>query len=151
MYLPICRQKSVSAMRFIVVAFLLAFSPNVTAADSGVRDIDAAAVAGVRADGATVIDIRRSDEWRATGVIPDSRLLTAFDSAGRFQTEFLEALLIETDPDDPIVLVCRSGARSAAVGRFLVERQGYSNVFNVEGGMIDWLRRDYAVDACHDC
>jgi len=34
--------------------------------------------------GTPVIDVRRADEWKKTGVIEDSHLLTFFDKRGRY-------------------------------------------------------------------
>ncbi len=39
--------------------------------------------------------------------------------------------------DEKLVLVCRSGARSAQACMFM-QQQGYDNVFNLRGGMIAW-------------
>ena len=43
----------------------------------------------------------------------------------------------ELDPDTDIVVVCHHGMRSAQVCMFL-ERQGYSRVFNLSGGVAVW-------------
>jgi rhodanese-related sulfurtransferase len=34
---------------------------------------------------------------------------------------------------------CRSGARSANAAMFLEQNHGYSNLFNLEGGILAWL------------
>ncbi|HDZ16294.1 MAG TPA: rhodanese-like domain-containing protein [Methylophaga aminisulfidivorans] len=39
--------------------------------------------------------------------------------------------------DKPVVLICRSGKRSAQVGQFL-EHVRFSNVINLDGGMNSW-------------
>lgn len=39
--------------------------------------------------------------------------------------------------DKKLVVMCRSGKRSANVVNFL-EQQGYDNAFNLEGGILDW-------------
>ncbi|MCC6722744.1 MAG: rhodanese-like domain-containing protein [Bacteroidia bacterium] len=44
---------------------------------------------------------------------------------------------IEKYRDMEIVIHCRSGARSAAATDFLT-KQGFSNVKNLVGGMLDW-------------
>lgn len=43
----------------------------------------------------------------------------------------------EIDPDEPVVLYCRSGARSGWATRQLVE-QGYTQVWNLKGGLLAW-------------
>ena len=40
--------------------------------------------------------------------------------------------------DIPVVVHCRSGARSAAVVHHLAFQLGYENVFNLEGGIEAW-------------
>ena len=42
--------------------------------------------------------------------------------------------------DADIVLHCRSGGRSGQAQRFL-EQQGYTNVTNVKGGVLDWREK----------
>lgn len=39
--------------------------------------------------------------------------------------------------DKPVVLICRSGQRSAQVGQFM-EHVGFTNVINLESGMNGW-------------
>ena len=43
----------------------------------------------------------------------------------------------EIKQDKPVVLVCRSGARSAQACMFLAQN-GYDNVYNLRGGIIGW-------------
>jgi len=43
----------------------------------------------------------------------------------------------ELDPDEPLVLYCRSGSRSAWATRQLME-QGYAKVWNLKGGILAW-------------
>ena len=50
----------------------------------------------------------------------------------------LEAKYKQLDPEDVIVLVCRSGRRSGEAAEFLVEK-GYTQVYNMVGGMLDWF------------
>ncbi len=47
--------------------------------------------------------------------------------------------LAELDRGRDLVILCRSGARSLAVARFL-EAQGYPSVANLTGGILAWQR-----------
>ncbi len=46
--------------------------------------------------------------------------------------------------DRKIVLYCRSGARSYHACRFLMQ-QGFDNVINLKGGIIDWARNGFKI------
>ena len=37
----------------------------------------------------------------------------------------------------PIIIMCKSGGRSAQVCQYLID-QGYSNIYNLKGGIINW-------------
>jgi len=43
-----------------------------------------------------------------------------------------------------VVLYCRSGARSFHACAFLMQ-QGFRNVVNLRGGIIDWARQGYEI------
>jgi rhodanese-related sulfurtransferase len=45
----------------------------------------------------------------------------------------------ELDPKRETVVICRSGGRSAQVAQYL-ERQGFSSVSNLAGGILAWSR-----------
>jgi rhodanese-related sulfurtransferase len=40
--------------------------------------------------------------------------------------------------DKPVIIHCRSGARSGRVCEFLEQNHGYNNVYNLKGGIIAW-------------
>ena len=52
----------------------------------------------------------------------------------------LGGILIETDKiskDKPVVIMCRSGKRSA-MAVMQLEAQGYTNLYNLQGGILAW-------------
>lgn len=92
------------------------------------------------AAGTTVIDIRSPQEWKETGVLPGSRLVTFFDADGNVNPHFPDRLKqIVTDPDEEVVLICRSGHRSQIVANYLSSQAGFSHVINVKSGVLGWI------------
>jgi rhodanese-related sulfurtransferase len=79
------------------------------------------------ATGATLLDVRHQEEWDA-GHAPDAVFLP-LDQLGDRYTEL--------PADQPIVVICRSGARSARATEALVGA-GY-NAVNLAGGMKAWV------------
>lgn len=76
-----------------------------------------------------VIDVRQMQEI-STGTVP---------SAEPLPLHILPAKLHELSPEEKLVMVCRSGARSAQACLFL-QQQGFSNVYNLRGGMMGWMQ-----------
>ena len=68
-------------------------------------------------------------------------------SMGRIETAYPMPLasmpmrMSELKSDKKIVIVCRSGARSAQACMFL-QQNGFDNVYNLRGGMMGWVRAD---------
>ena len=102
-------------------------------------NIDNAALAALLAKGTKIIDLRRQDEWAATGVIEGSKKLTAFDATGNFLRGFPPALAGFAGPDEAIIVICQTGNRSAAIANVLTEQAGYTKVYNVAEGIAKWI------------
>lgn len=102
-------------------------------------------------EGAKVIDIRRPEEWRETGVIPGSILLTALDEKGRVVWGFPKALEAAVGRDEPVVVICRTGNRSAIIGRMMSETAGFSRVVDAGGGIRAWIGAGQPVAPCPNC
>ena len=78
---------------------------------------------------ALLVDVREMDEYlelRADG----STLMALSEFGWRFE---------ELPRDRTLLLLCHSGGRSSRATAFL-RQQGFSDVANVEGGMIAWKR-----------
>ncbi len=84
-------------------------------------------------DTAVVIDVREQDEWNE-GHVPDALHL----SRG-----FLEFKIESACPDrsQPIVVYCRSGARSLFAAEAL-QHMGYRDVASMAGGFLAWKEED---------
>ena len=51
---------------------------------------------------------------------------------------------LEKHKEKPIIVACRSGGQSAAACR-LLKKEGYENVFNLQGGMLAWQNANLPV------
>ncbi len=89
--------------------------------------------------GIPIYDVRRPEEWRKTGIIEGSNLLTFVDKSGRLKPEFLPRFTTEIDKNQPVILICRTGNRTDTLARYLVEKLGYTQVYNVRDGITRWI------------
>ena len=95
--------------------------------------------------GVPIYDIRRPEEWRQTGVVEGSQLLTHVDASGRVLPDFLSRFTSAVGKEDPVILICRTGNRTSTLARYLVEQMGYTQVFNVGDGITHWISDDWPV------
>ncbi|MBK7648297.1 MAG: rhodanese-like domain-containing protein [Betaproteobacteria bacterium] len=131
------------AMRQLLLACLFAVTGF---AHAEVIDIDNAQLEKLNKSGVPVIDIRLQSEWEETGIVSGSRLLTFFDEKGRADpVGWLEKVKPIAKPNEPVIVICRSGNRTKAVSQFLSQQGGYTTVYNVKSGIKGWIGAGGAV------
>lgn len=93
-----------------------------------------------------LIDIRREDEWKSTGIVENSILMTFFDKNGKANTnEWLKELNKIAKKNDPVILICRTGRRTGIISKFLSEKVGYRLIYDVTDGITDWIKKGNTV------
>ena len=98
--------------------------------------------------GRVLVDIRRAEEWQATGVIDGSHQLTFFDAAGNADpARWLAELAKIVTPQGDLLLICRSGQRTGIILEFLQAQTEYRQVRHLAGGMLAWLEKGLPVVA----
>lgn len=85
-----------------------------------------------REAGAFILDVRQPEEWNEFH-IPDSTLIPLGELASRVN---------ELPRDQEIVVVCRSGNRSAQ-GRDILLEAGFTQVTSMAGGVTRWRAGGY--------
>lgn len=135
----------VNGLRAIVIAVTLIAASSSAWAAGKVDNIDNVQLAELMAKGVPVIDIRTPGEWKQTGVVEGSHLLMAFDERGELSPDFVPGLAKIAGPEDPVVLICRTGNRTGVIANALVQQLGYSKVFNVTNGIKRWIAEGKAV------
>jgi len=118
----------------------------VSAAPADVEQVDNSSLEALIAEGVPVVDVRRIDEWQATGVIDGVHTLTFFDKEGRYDAEKWLAEVDKIAPKGtPVVLICAAGVRSKSIAELLDKRLGYNGVHNHTKGMNEWIKADKPV------
>jgi rhodanese-related sulfurtransferase len=79
-----------------------------------------------------VLDVRTPEEYQ-DGHIPNAILIPLQE---------LENKLNDLDKEEPYLVVCRSGNRSAQASEILTSNS-FANIYNMAGGMSDW---DYDIE-----
>ncbi len=104
----------------------------------GAQQVDTlGAVQKINHDDAIVIDVREPAEI-AQGKIAQAKHIPM----GELQSRIGE---LEKHKTKPIIMVCRSGSRSAGACGIL-SKQGFTEVYNLAGGMIAWQQSNLPVE-----
>lgn len=95
----------------------------------GFKEVDPSFVVQAAANGAQLIDVRTEVEV-AQGVI---------SGALHIPLHLLPLRASDVPQDKPVVIYCRSGARSAQACAYMAA-QGFENMHNLAGGILSWAR-----------
>ena len=119
-------------IKIFLSIFITLFSINSVANEISV--IDAAKELN---NGLVIIDVRNIEEWRETGIIPESKLIQMLSTKGVIRNEFISELLTTLGEDKNIkaAIICRSGRRSSATVAMLKDH-GFTNILNITEGML---------------
>lgn len=127
--------------KLTILAFLLGFATlllsacqTTPAATALPAEISVSEANQKRQNGAFILDVRQPEEWNA-GHIPGAMLIPLGD---------LQKRLTEVPKDRQVVVVCRSGNRSAT-GREILRQAGYTQVTSMAGGMNQWQAAKYPI------
>ena len=99
-----------------------------------------------RENGGVVIDIRREEEWKETGIIKGSQTITAFTKDGKIHPDFPKKFFdLINDVDVPILLYCRTGNRTGILGKALIDQVGQTNVSHLSDGIVGWKKQGFPI------
>ncbi len=137
-------RRALAALVLAAAAVFAACSPAAAPPTAPVASAPAGTVAALPAEvsvseasrlrdaGAFILDVRQPDEW-AAGHIPGATLIPLGE---------LPARVAEVPKDRQVVVVCRSGNRSAQ-GRDILLGAGFPSATSMAGGMNDWTAAGY--------
>lgn len=101
---------------------------------SSFKEVDPTYVAQAASNGAHLIDVRTEAEV-AQGMI---------DGAVHIPLHLLPLRAADIPQDKPVVIYCRTGARSSQACAFMAA-QGFDNMHNLSGGLQSWARSGHSL------
>ena len=102
-----------------------------------IQEVDAFGLQQMRTQSEVVIiDVRTEAEF-AQGSI---------QGAKHTPLHMLPLVADQLENQKPVIIICRSGARSAQACAFLASK-GFNNVFNLRGGVMGWAQAGMALAA----
>lgn len=119
----------------IVAASALSNTPTAEQATALPLEISVQDAYDYYQDGTLILDVRTQEEWDA-GHVPDATLIPLDELPNR---------LAELPEDQEIVVICRSGNRSATARDILLS-SGFETVTSVAGGFNQWTAAGYPVE-----
>jgi rhodanese-related sulfurtransferase len=131
-------QHNIWLVLLAVLSGFMLLLPNLGARLRGIKEVGVSdAVQLINHRDALVIDVREDSEYNA-GHIPHSKHFALGHLAGRV-TE------LEKFKGHPVVVLCRSGMRSASACSVL-KKHGFNEVYNLKGGIMAWEQASMPVE-----
>ena len=127
----------------IVMAIAGLLAPEVWASETQSMgyNLSSAELMTQQSNGVVIVDIRRNEEWKDTGIINGAETITAFTKAGSLHPDFqADFTKLVSDPDTPFVLYCRSGRRTGILRDALETSMGFKKAMHLSGGIVGWKR-----------
>lgn len=82
--------------------------------------------------GVRMLDVREQVEWDEAHV----------EGAELMPMSLINDWYADLDPDTELLVFCRTGNRSGRVTATLIAQAGFTNVVNVDGGIVAWSEAD---------
>ena len=109
-------------------------------------DLSSTELMAQQSSGVVIVDIRRTEEWKETGIISGAETITAFTKAGSLHPDFqMKLASVVPNSDTPFVLYCRSGRRSGILRDALEKNLGFTKAMHLSDGILGWKKEGKAL------
>lgn len=135
-----------STKQWIFLATAILVTISATFARAEVINISSDELRALILRGTPVVDLRTAGEWKQTGVVKGSQLITLFDEQGRADPAAWRRQVDKVVASDkPVILICRSGNRSDQAAQYLDQTAPKRTIYNVKAGIGAWIREGQPV------
>ena len=88
-----------------------------------------------------IIDVRTQNEWKSTGIIKGSFLISLLNKNKKFIFEdWYEMFKNKFGNNKSIVFICASGVRSNYISHLVQKKEPDLRVYNLKNGINHWIR-----------
>ena len=123
----------------VCITFGLILFSQLTFAE--IQKVDTSNLKNLILDGVPIIDIRKPSEWRETGIIEGSHLITFFNKKGEVNLgQWLFEFDKIADKQKPFILICRSGRRTGVVSKYLNKNFDFVKIYDAADGINGWKK-----------
>ena len=94
-----------------------------------------------------IIDVRTQKEWKSTGIIKGSFLMTLLNKNKKFVFEdWYKMFNNKFGRNKSIIFVCASGVRSNYISNLVKKKDPDLIVYNLKKGINNWIRSGYNIE-----
>tara|TARA_B100000902_G_C27107357_1_gene811840 strand:- start:169 stop:573 length:405 start_codon:yes stop_codon:yes gene_type:complete len=98
-----------------------------------------------------IIDVRTQNEWKSTGIIKGSYLISLLNKNKKFIFEdWFEIFNNKFGRNKSIIFICASGVRSNYISHLVKKKEPDLIVFNLKKGINNWIRSGYKIEKLND-
>ena len=129
------KTRRIRALAALLVVFLLFISPHAVRSAEAAADVITAEQAHKELTGENpplLLDVRTKAEFESRRLKTARRIIVDDFVSGEYEKK-----LGKIAKDAPVIVYCRTGRRSG-IARDVLVKDGYSNIRNLEGGILAW-------------
>ena len=88
-----------------------------------------------------IVDVRTQNEWKSTGIIKGSILISLLDKKNKFIFEnWYKDSNKKISRNESVIFVCGSGVRSKYISNLINKKKPDLKIYNLKKGINNWIR-----------
>ena len=124
-------------MRILLFLFII----SIKFVNAEVIDIDNSELKNLIANDINIIDVRTQNEWKSTGIIEGSILISLLDKKNKFIFEnWYKDFNKKITKNESIIFVCAVGVRSKFISNLVNKKKPDLKIYNLKKGINNWIR-----------
>ena len=124
-------------MRILLFLFII----SIKFVNAEVIDIDNSELKNLIEKDINIIDVRTQNEWKSTGIIEGSILISLLDKKNKFIFEnWYEYFNKKISKNEAVIFVCALGVRSKYISNLVNKKKPDLKIYNLKKGINDWIR-----------